>query len=778
MAGMPIERRPPRPARVDPRAAELLDFAREAGYRITERIGAGGMGIVYRAIDADGRDVAMKLLRHEIADDPRARERLAREVASQRRLAHDGVARVLDAELDSRFAFVITEFIPGPTLETAVDRHGPLHPELVREIGMGLGETLLAVHQADVIHRDLKPSNIMLRGAIDEDFDGFDPEGDGLDPVIIDFGIALAAEESRMTSTGLMMGTAAYMDPEVIRTDRATREGDWWSMAAVLAFAATGRPPFGTGRADAVFFRADRGELDVDDLPVELASWLRESLRADPEARLTGREQLETLARLDLSRPPEPSADAAYGAAALSAWAAGEDRAGAADRSGATGQGEDTDEIGPDGEGGAGPHAVGSGGTHDAGSGLDEAVGSAEAPTAQFAPVADDDALTQPLAGGAGRDEVSPRTEVLSRTEALARTEALPSGGSDDSWTGSSRGEDSWGEDSWNGGASGRVGDEPATEALPRMETPTAAMPVVRPAQGPVHQSAQPVHQPQPPVHRPAPVHHAPQQPVQHQYPPQQGYPPQQPPDPHTYAAQQGYSGHQGYAGQQGYPAQHGFSSQQGYPGQLAYPGQMAQPIPAPLPPPRRRILAWLGHLALVGLGAVAPFISLALMLVLGTLARTWERLARGRETRRARGEGDGTLEAVFTSPFRLLQGLLELVLQAFFPLILGLLLGVGADALLSLRGSILPESAIFAIAIGTTVLLTWVGIGSRTTRNGVHRMLAAATPDGLWTGVITLLMLVVLAAIAVAILARGGSADYIPFFQLPRLTGFLPWRP
>src|SRR5699024_3341704 len=154
---------------------------------------------------------------------------------------------------ESSEAFVVTEFVPGPTLEDAVRTHGGLHPEAVREIALVMGQTLQAIHEAGAIHRDLKPSNGMLRGAREGQLTATDPDGDRLDPVIIDFGIAIAAEESRLTSTGLVMGTAAYLDPEVIRTDHAGEAGDWWAWAALLAYAATGREPYGGGRADLVF---------------------------------------------------------------------------------------------------------------------------------------------------------------------------------------------------------------------------------------------------------------------------------------------------------------------------------------------------------------------------------------------------------------------------------------------------------------------------------------------------------------------------------------------
>ncbi|MGO1199720.1 MAG: protein kinase domain-containing protein, partial [Dermabacteraceae bacterium] len=135
--------RTPRRAAHDPR---LTALAEESGYEILGRIGTGGMGIVYRAHDADGNDVAIKLLRHEISDDARARERLAREVTAQKLVRNDNIVRILDAELDSPEAFVVTEFVPGPTLEDAVGAHGGLHPEAVREIGLVMGETLRAIH--------------------------------------------------------------------------------------------------------------------------------------------------------------------------------------------------------------------------------------------------------------------------------------------------------------------------------------------------------------------------------------------------------------------------------------------------------------------------------------------------------------------------------------------------------------------------------------------------------------------------------------------------------
>lgn len=652
------ESRTPRRASRDPRLSAL---AEESGYEILGRIGAGGMGIVYRAQDADGNDVAIKLLRHEISDDPRARDRLAREVAAQQRVRNDNIVRILDAELDSPEAFVVTEFVPGPTLEDAVRTHEGLHPEAVREIGLVMGATLQQIHAAGVIHRDLKPSNVLLRGATEADLTGFDPEGDGLDPVIIDFGIALAAEESRLTSTGLVMGTAAYLDPEVVRTDHAGEAGDWWAWAALLAFAATGREPFGTGRADLVFLRAERGEIDVDGLPVELADWLRSALRAEPDQRPAPTELLARLAELDLSRYEDAGETEAF----------------------ATG-------------GGVG------GATGDATAVLPAGPGRDQEPVTEALPVMDDSDSWR-----------------SSSTPAEQPTEALP-----------------------------RVPTpaEPPTEALPVMGPPTQVMPVV-PAAPPAQQVPQA--QPRPQAHPSAP--YAQTQPyVQHQ--PAPYAPPQHQPQPYAQPSPQEVGAWQGEAGQLAWPA----------------------------PPPRRPMLVWLGHLLLVGLAAVAPYVSLAVLLLLGASARTWERSHQSIAARRLRGAtGSGPAwSAGFASPFRFLLGLVETALQVLFPLILGLLVGIAVDASWTLlQGAPPPDAVPFALAMVVTVLITWVGLGSRTTRNGAHRMLDAAAPDMLWGAVVLVLLLLLLGAVAFALMAREGMVDYFPFPGGPRLEDIALWR-
>jgi tRNA A-37 threonylcarbamoyl transferase component Bud32 len=705
--------RPTRPLRRDPRVGALDEEL--SGYQIHERIGAGGMGIVYRAHDADGREVAIKVLRHDIADDPRARDRLAREVASQRLVHNPNIARILDAELDSPDdAFVVTEFIPGPTLDTAVRSRGGLHPELVRELGLVLGQALQAIHGVGVVHRDLKPSNVLLRDARDGDLDDFDPEGDRLDPVIIDFGIAIAAEQSRMTSTGLVMGTSAYLDPQIMRTNETGEAGDWWSFAALLAFAATGREPFGSGRADVVLLRAERQEIDVEGAPTELAAWLRHALRPDPSDRPTPQEMLERLGELDLELYDEAGETEAIDTAApTEALAAG----GAAAGSGIHGDTAETADAS---------------GTEDGGDGQGGA--SADETEAFAAGAADDADRTQALSSADDAD----RTQMLPAEGDGDRTQMLPAAGAEDAED-DARPTEAFPVDDWQ--------EDRPTEAFPAVPEPTRRLPVMQsPPASPG--SAQQSPQQQGPGH----VRQDLQQPAPYAQTPSQA------PIPPPGTVPLGYLQPQPEAGQ--------------FPPAYA-PWQ-------PPPPPRRTVLVWLGNALLVGLGAIAPYISLVLLLLLGGLARTWEQSHRAFENRRARGGSVGAARGAVgaAAVFRFVGGVLITALQALFPLILGLLVGLAADAVLVVTGgSSLPDAAVFAITMAITVLLVWVGIGARTTRDGAHRVVDAAAPDRVWTAVVGGLLLLLLVAVGFVVLTRGGVVDYMPLSTWFTIDDIALWR-
>ncbi|WP_146819442.1 serine/threonine-protein kinase [Actinotalea fermentans] len=262
------------------------------GYRILGALGRGGMGAVYKARDGDGRVVALKLL-HAHLDDPEARERLSREVASLQKVRHAGVARVLDAEIESTEAFVVTELVPGRDLARHVSRSGALPPEHLLLLGSRLREALDVVHAAGVLHRDLTPGNVMVTA-------------DG--PVLIDFGLAQAVEDARMTSTGLVTGTPGYVSPDLLDGEAPTRDSDWWGWAAVLTFAATGRPPFGKGTIGTVLTRVRAGDPDLAGLPSVLADALRGALAVDPAQRTGPDDVVAALEQLAADAPESDSA--------------------------------------------------------------------------------------------------------------------------------------------------------------------------------------------------------------------------------------------------------------------------------------------------------------------------------------------------------------------------------------------------------------------------------------------------------------------------------------
>ncbi len=257
-------------------------------YRVMQQIGSGGMGVVHLALDPHGKAVALKVLRPHVADDEQARQRLGREVSTLRRVRSTRVAAVLDADVEAQQPYIVTRYVPGPSLDRVIERDGPMSPESLLRLARGLAEALHDCHATGVVHRDVKPGNVLM---LDDE------------PVLIDFGIAHLADDSRLTQTGLVMGTPGYLAPETLEGAQVLPGTDWWGWASTLAFAASGRPPFGRGPMEAVISRVVRGEADLDGVDPPLVPLLAAALSPRIDERPTDREVIRALERYATGRP-------------------------------------------------------------------------------------------------------------------------------------------------------------------------------------------------------------------------------------------------------------------------------------------------------------------------------------------------------------------------------------------------------------------------------------------------------------------------------------------
>ncbi|MEU6928514.1 bifunctional serine/threonine-protein kinase/ABC transporter substrate-binding protein [Streptomyces sp. NPDC046374] len=260
----------PRPGALQP----LLpaDPSTIAGYRLLGRLGAGGMGVVYLGRTDTGELAAVKVTHADQADQADFRARFRREVEAARRVVSPWAVPVTGADPDAPEPWMATAFVPGPSLGEAVRAHGPLPERSVRILGGTVARALAAVHAAGIVHRDVKPGNILL--AIDG-------------PRLIDFGIARTTGEAGLTSADMVVGTPGFLAPEQAeaRADAIGPPADVFALGCLLAFAATGRPPFGTGALDALLYRTVHDAPDLDGVPEGLLPLLTACLAKDPAAR-------------------------------------------------------------------------------------------------------------------------------------------------------------------------------------------------------------------------------------------------------------------------------------------------------------------------------------------------------------------------------------------------------------------------------------------------------------------------------------------------------------
>lgn len=256
-------------------------------YRIVGRLGSGGMGWVYLGRSPAGREVAVKVVRPELAAEDEFRARFAREVAAARVVSGAYTAAVIDADTEAELPWLATMYVPGPSLSEAVRKDGPLPEAQVRRLGAGLVEALQAIHGAKLVHRDLKPSNVLLAS-------------DG--PRVIDFGISRVDGAPGLTEVGIVVGTPPFMSPEQMTGSRVGPESDVFSLGGVLVYAASGRPPHGSG--ESVRYQVACGEPDLDGVPSALREPIARCLAKQPE----GRPQLPELLTELLAQPaPAPA---------------------------------------------------------------------------------------------------------------------------------------------------------------------------------------------------------------------------------------------------------------------------------------------------------------------------------------------------------------------------------------------------------------------------------------------------------------------------------------
>nr|WP_277751737.1 MULTISPECIES: protein kinase [unclassified Streptomyces] len=277
----------PDPTVVDSPVVEPLrkgDPERVGAFRLLGRLGAGAMGEVFLAASASGRPVAVKVVRAEFARDSAFRRRFTAEVATARRVQGPYTPAVVDADADAERPWLATTYISGPSLAEVIRTSGPLPPAVVRTLAAGIAEALAAIHGAGVLHRDLKPSNVL-----------FDRDG----PKVIDFGVARAADGSRLTETGVAVGTVPFMSPEQIDGQPLGPPSDVFSLGGLLTYAATGLTPFGEGNPGEIAGRITRGAPDAQALDIrdgDLRDLITRCLDKDPERRPTPQQIIESAA--------------------------------------------------------------------------------------------------------------------------------------------------------------------------------------------------------------------------------------------------------------------------------------------------------------------------------------------------------------------------------------------------------------------------------------------------------------------------------------------------
>ncbi|TQF03030.1 PQQ-binding-like beta-propeller repeat protein [Kitasatospora acidiphila] len=258
------------------------DPLRLGPYTLQGRLGTGGMGAVYLGRSAGGRTVAVKLVRPDLAGDSGFRARFRAEVSAARAASSAFTAPVVDADPDGPVPWLATAFVPGVSLQQALDRSGPLPETTLRALTAGVAEELKNIHAARLTHRDLKPSNVLLA------LDG---------PHVIDFGIARAADGTALTTAGVVLGTPAFMSPEQALDEEVGPPADVFALGATVACAASGASPFSGGTALEIMQRVVDTEPELGSVPASLRLLVAACLAKRPQDRPTPAEIVAAVER-------------------------------------------------------------------------------------------------------------------------------------------------------------------------------------------------------------------------------------------------------------------------------------------------------------------------------------------------------------------------------------------------------------------------------------------------------------------------------------------------
>ena len=278
-------------------ALSMHDPRQVGPWTIHSRLGAGGMGVVFYASSPEYQGAALKVIRPGLLDAPATRDRFRREVAILRSVRDAHISEFLAADLESEPAWLAIEYVSGPTLRDEITDNGPLSEDEWWKLARGMAQALAVLDKHRITHRDLKPGNVILG-----------EHG----PELIDFGIAHPEDATSLTATGLVTGSPAWLSPEQATLEPTGPPSDIFALGSLLAYAATGRPPFGEGASVAVLMSIATREPDLVGIDPNRSALLQRMLAKDPARRPTARQVLDrlrgsTTGETTLTDSPQPT---------------------------------------------------------------------------------------------------------------------------------------------------------------------------------------------------------------------------------------------------------------------------------------------------------------------------------------------------------------------------------------------------------------------------------------------------------------------------------------